>query len=261
MLDTPTRALALPSDLSALATRPAAPDPAAAPREAHPSTRGSAFFRRPATVRGAVFGLLVPAIVATLALPANAQGAAPVDAATAREIATAEYVRDAVEARPQSYVVDAAAAAPTVAARDGFTVTSAEAMAAARRAASYVAPLTDPPAQPYSGGSVVAIAQQYLGVPYVFGGSSPAGFDCSGFTRYVFAQVGVALPHGSASQGSLTRIAASAAVPGDLVILDGGGHVGIYLGGNMMIDAPYEGRVVSIDDIYDGGAWFVRPGI
>ena len=84
-------------------------------------------------------------------------------------------------------------------------------------------------------GSVVAIAMRYLGVPYVYGGSTPRGFDCSGFTQYVFAQVGITLARSADGQyRSVTRITRSQAVAGDLVFYLGGGgayHVGIYLGG------------------------------
>ncbi|MEJ1229882.1 MAG: NlpC/P60 family protein [Galbitalea sp.] len=73
---------------------------------------------------------------------------------------------------------------------------------------------------------------QYLGVPYVFGGESPAGFDCSGLVAYVFAQFGISLPHSSMLQGEMgTRIPYSQALPGDVVVMHGGSHVGIYIGG------------------------------
>jgi len=106
---------------------------------------------------------------------------------------------------------------------------------------------------------IAGIAARYLGVPYVYGGSSPAGFDCSGFVEFVYSQVGVSLPHSAAEQGRLgTRVPVSAAVPGDVVVLDGGSHVGIYVGGGRMIDAPEPGRVVSVDAIYDSNYYIVR---
>lgn len=100
------------------------------------------------------------------------------------------------------------------------------------------------------GGSVVAIAERYLGVPYVWGGASPSGFDCSGFTMYVYAQVGVSLPHNAAAQfGYGSPVSMSQLQPGDLVFFYGLGHVGIYVGGGQFIHAPHTGDVVKISSL------------
>ena len=100
-------------------------------------------------------------------------------------------------------------------------------------------------APPPSHGGVVGIAEQYLGVPYVWGGASPSGFDCSGFTMYVYAQVGVSLPHNAAAQyGYGSPVSRGNLAPGDLVFFDGLGHVGLYVGGNTFIHAPHTGDVV-----------------
>jgi peptidoglycan DL-endopeptidase CwlO len=111
------------------------------------------------------------------------------------------------------------------------------------------------PDSKYTG--VVGIAMQYLGVPYVWGGASPAGFDCSGFIMYVFAQVGVSLPHHAASQYSYgVPVPRDQLQPGDLVFFDGLGHAGIYIGGNQFIHAPHTGDVVKISAMegwYDSG--------
>ena len=105
--------------------------------------------------------------------------------------------------------------------------------------------------------SVVAIAQRYLGVPYVYGGASPSGFDCSGLVMYCYAQVGVGLSHGATDQQhASTPVPISALQPGDLVFFGNASysyHVGIYVGGGSMIHAPHTGAVVSYGSI--GGAW------
>ncbi|MCX6363736.1 MAG: NlpC/P60 family protein [Actinobacteria bacterium] len=105
--------------------------------------------------------------------------------------------------------------------------------------------------------SVVAIAQRYLGVPYVYGGASPSGFDCSGLAMYCYAQVGVSLSHGATDQQhASTPVPISALQPGDLVFFGNASysyHVGIYVGGGSMINAPHTGAVVSYGSI--GGAW------
>lgn len=106
--------------------------------------------------------------------------------------------------------------------------------------------------------AVVAIAQRYLGVPYVYGGASPSsGFDCSGLTMYCYAQVGVGLSHGATDQQrASTPVPISALQAGDLVFFGSASysyHVGIYVGGGSMIHAPHTGAVVGYGSI--SGAW------
>lgn len=212
--------------------------------------------------------LAVPAIFCTVALPAYAAHTAPSAADAAGANATAQL--EQLKASDSQTVDVSADAAVTAGGREAFSATSpAELKRAQLRAAmlSYRGPsvrslLANPPYPNFSLSQVVAVAEQYQGAPYVYGGASPAGFDCSGFTQFVYAQFGVALPHSASRQGAGgTAIAASAALPGDIVVMDGGGHVGIYLGGNMMIDAPEPGKVVQIRAIYSSSRWFVRYGI
>jgi peptidoglycan DL-endopeptidase CwlO len=118
---------------------------------------------------------------------------------------------------------------------------------------AFSAPSTPAPAAQYGG--VVGIAMQYLGVKYVWGGASPSGFDCSGFSMYVYAQVGVSLPHHAASQyGMGTAVSKSELAAGDLVFFNGLGHMGIYIGGGQFIHAPHTGDVVKISSLSD--SWY-----
>jgi len=108
---------------------------------------------------------------------------------------------------------------------------------------------------------VVAIAMQYLGVPYQWGGASPAqGFDCSGFVMYVYAQIGISLPHNAAMQfGYGTPVSREELQPGDLVFFDGLGHNGIYIGGGQFIHAPHTGDVVKISSLYED--WYASKWV
>jgi cell wall-associated NlpC family hydrolase len=94
----------------------------------------------------------------------------------------------------------------------------------------------------------VKLARAQLGVPYVWGGASPAGFDCSGLVSWVYGQLGISLPHNAAALYGVGRpVAVSAMRPGDLVFFSGLGHVGLYVGNGRMIHAPQSGRDVEIE--------------
>ena len=100
----------------------------------------------------------------------------------------------------------------------------------------------------------VDVAQQYLGVPYVWGGQSPAGFDCSGLVQYVYGQLGVDLPRTAADQARVGQPVASLAEarPGDLLAFhDPVDHIGIYAGNGLMVVAPKTGDVVKVQAVYD----------
>lgn len=215
----------------------------------------------------AVCTLVLPGVFATVALPAYAAVAAPTTTGTTQTSASAStHQVQTITVSDPGITIDAASAS-----RDSFGATS-EATLKARKARALLSIagsgpsigsfLANPPYPHFSLSRVVAVASKYKGVPYKFGGESPAGFDCSGLVAYVYAQFGISLPHSAAEQGAIgTKIARSAARPGDVVVMDGGSHVGIYLGGNRMIDAPEPGRVVSNDAIYDNDYYFVRFGI
>jgi peptidoglycan DL-endopeptidase CwlO len=110
-------------------------------------------------------------------------------------------------------------------------------------------------APPPTHGGVVGVAMSELGVPYVWGGSTPGGFDCSGLVMWAYAQVGVSLPHSSYAQyGMGVPVSRDQLQPGDLVFFDGLGHVGIYIGGGQFIHAPHTGDVVKISSLGEG--WY-----
>jgi cell wall-associated NlpC family hydrolase len=135
----------------------------------------------------------------------------------------------------------------------------AAAAAAAAQAQPYEEPssedigagYTPPPADRSRGAQVVAIALQYLGIPYVWGGASPSqGFDCSGLTMYVYAQIGISLPHYAAAQyGYGVPVDRDDLQSGDLVFFRGLGHMGMYIGGGNFVHAPHTGDVVKISSL------------
>jgi cell wall-associated NlpC family hydrolase len=113
---------------------------------------------------------------------------------------------------------------------------------------------------------IVRFARAYLGVRYSYGGTSPrSGFDCSGFTRFVYGHFGISLPHYSVAQFATGhRVSRGRLRPGDLVFFDGLGHVGLYIGRGRFIHAPHTGTHVSISSlggsyatVYDGAVRLV----
>lgn len=120
------------------------------------------------------------------------------------------------------------------------------------------APVSNP--APAATGGLVAIAERYTGTPYVYGGSSPAGFDCSGFTAYVYSQIGKSIPRTATAQ-MLAATRVSNPQPGDLVFYGDGSsayHVGIYAGNGMMVDANHPGGSVGLRPLYSGVSGYGR---
>jgi len=104
---------------------------------------------------------------------------------------------------------------------------------------------------------VIEIAARYVGTPYVYGGTTPDGFDCSGFTSYVYAQLGITLPRTSGDQlYAGVQVPRDQAQPGDLVWSPG--HVGIYAGDNTMIDSPRPGKGVQFREMWQSNPIFIR---
>jgi peptidoglycan DL-endopeptidase CwlO len=174
--------------------------------------------------------------------------------AAARQRARAEAAREAVARRVASAQARAAAAAITypqpVVAQDPAPTTTPTTQAPPPPPSVPAPPAPAPGAH----AEAAAIAARYLGVPYVWGGESPVGFDCSGLVSYVYAQLGISLPHYTVSQWDVTEpIPTSDLEPGDLVFFDGLSHVGVYIGGGQFIHAPHTGTVVQISSL--SGYW------
>jgi len=110
-----------------------------------------------------------------------------------------------------------------------------------------------------NGSAIVEIASSLVGIPYVWGGTTPSGFDCSGFTSYVYAQVGITLPRTSGAQRYAgVEVPRDQAQPGDLIWSPG--HISIYAGGNLQVDAPTPGKSIQIREIWQSNPKFIRVG-
>ena len=128
-----------------------------------------------------------------------------------------------------------------------------EAPAVVAEPAPSVQAQTASPAPAYNaatGNAVVDAALSQVGTPYVYGGSQPGGFDCSGLTSWAYAQSGKSIPRTSGAQWAGGQaISVEDMQPGDIVVSYGGGHVGIYIGNGQMVHAPTTGDVVKVSPL------------
>jgi cell wall-associated NlpC family hydrolase len=234
-----------------------------------PALLGSLAVAAPAAAAGPVF-VVVPTAPSEASASAPANGELSADrhalalARTASRTLRARLTR--VERRAASAVVlsDQLAAEQRVAQlRADAEAASARVSELRQEIAQLEVALQPPPLQTVvplapaapsgtTGITAVSIADQFLGIPYRWGGADPlTGFDCSGLTMYVYAQLGIQLPHYAADQWQmLPHVDASQLEPGDLVFFEprsnGPGHVGIFAGGDNFIEAPHTGDVVKI---------------
>ena len=177
------------------------------------------------------------------------------DADPVAEHAAAQEAARQAAAEAEAQALAEARAAET-ASRTGASAAPAEAAAPAAETTAAA------PAPAASGNAIVDIAFRYVGTPYVWGGASPAGFDCSGFTWYVFQQLGISIPRSSSAQRNAgTVVSASEARPGDLVWWPG--HVGIYTGDGNHIAARNPSKPLQagpISHVGRGTPTFIRVG-
>jgi peptidoglycan DL-endopeptidase CwlO len=109
--------------------------------------------------------------------------------------------------------------------------------------------------QAIAGSRIIAEAAKYVGTPYVSGGTTPSGFDCSGFVSYVYGKFGISLPRSSGAYYSVgTRV--SSPKPGDIIVSPG--HVGLYAGPNLQIDSPRPGKTIQFRAIWQSNPIYVR---
>lgn len=176
-----------------------------------------------------------------LAQLAASEDAAKAAAATAAVAATPS-------ASSTSTASSSAASSSAASSSANTSTTSASSSASASQA-----PASSTSSVSVSGGSIASNAAKYIGVPYVYGGTSPSGFDCSGLIYYAAKEAGINLPRTSQAQSTLgSYVSVSDLQAGDLVFWGGVGsayHVGIYIGGGQYLHAPAPGQSVTIQSM------------
>ena len=195
---------------------------------------GNRRLRHNSTFRTALTMVTASGLFATVALPAYAYD--PEIAAMARLTTTS--IAD-IEQTDGTQNLTVAAANTIKFVRGEYASANAESVLRQQTLNNYLAYngptaaefVKNPPYSSISSEQVLQVAAKYVGTPYVFGGSNPRGFDCSGLILFVYSQFGVALPHSVTGQARLgIKIAPEDALPGDLVIYNDHGHSGIYAG-------------------------------
>ena len=167
--------------------------------------------------------------------------------AASEDAAKAAAATAAVAATPSASSTSTASSSAASSSANTST-TSASSSASASQA-----PASNTSSVSVSGGSIASNAAKYIGVPYVYGGTSPSGFDCSGLIYYAAKEAGISLPRTSQAQSTLgSYVSVSDLKAGDLVFWGGVGsayHVGIYIGGGQYLHAPAPGQNVTIQSM------------
>lgn len=220
-------------------------------------------------VKGAAIVAASGGLVATFANPASADDVAPVAAAGAQSSATVVLgpqhatlkTTSALNAIGFDAKAPAQAKVKPVVIKDVVLEKERAEQAAEERAealsASRAGERTAIDPAPSATG-IIGIAKAYIGTPYVYGGNSPSGFDCSGFTSYVYGKAGISIPRtASAQQSAATRV--SKPQPGDLVFFGYPAfHVGLYVSPGVMLDSPYGGSTVGYHSIWETPSGYGR---
>ena len=216
----------------------------ALPAQAAPAHRAAST----TTTAAAAPGAEVSTPIAAPAAPALAPAVVAPEAAAPVAVEKVGVVGVTAVAKPKPKPKPKPVADPVVQALQSRTSTTTP---ASRSTTRYTNP-------EQSSSEVVNIARTLLGIPYVYGGSSPSGFDCSGFTQYVFGKAGISIPRtASAQQRAATPV--SNPKPGDLVFFGSPAwHVGIYTGNGKMIDSPRSGKSTSERAIFSGVTGYGR---